>query len=56
MSESAIVPLQQLDVDADIGAYVSNRLRTDPQLGRWQSNLDVQNEIEIKLMDRAKGM
>lgn len=56
LSESAIVPLQQHDVDADIGIYVSNRLRTDSQLRRWRGKPDVQNEIETELMDKANGM
>jgi Cdc6-like AAA superfamily ATPase len=56
LSESAIVPPQELDVDTDISAYVSNRLRTDPQLRRWQGKLEVQNEIRSGLMDKANGM
>jgi hypothetical protein len=56
LTKSAIVPLQQLDVDLDIGAYVRVRLRTDAELQRWQGKPKVQQEIEENLIGKANGM
>jgi hypothetical protein len=57
LEKSAIVPLQQPDVDADIGAYVNAKLRAaDSKLQRWRGNPEVQYEIEENLIGKAKGM
>ena len=56
LEKDAIVPLQQRDVDTDIGAYVSARLETDWQLRRWQGKPQVQNEIRENLIGAADGM
>jgi hypothetical protein len=52
----AIVPLQKLDVDPDIRAYVRAMLQTSPQLQRWRLQPGVQGEIETALMSKANGM
>ena len=56
LEKRAIMTLQQLDVDADIAAYVGVRLRADPQLQRWRGKPKVQDEIEASLMGKANGM
>lgn len=56
LGEDAIVAIQEQVVDADISAYVSHRLRTDPQLQRWRGKQKIQEEIESNLMAAAHGM
>jgi hypothetical protein len=43
-------------ISDDIRKYISVRLLEDTKLKRWQNKLDVQQEIESCLMDKAKGM
>lgn len=51
-----MISIQHDDVDGDIRTYIRSRLRGDAELKRWHSRLDVQEEIEKKLMDKANGM
>ncbi|KAH0547714.1 hypothetical protein FGG08_000204 [Glutinoglossum americanum] len=43
-------------VNDDIRTYVHKRLQTDRRLKRWQKNMEVHQEIERTLMDKAGGM
>jgi hypothetical protein len=56
LEKDANVPLQQLGVEADIGAYISDRLRKDPNLQRWRVTPRIQVEIETKLKSGSHGM
>jgi Cdc6-like AAA superfamily ATPase len=56
LNESATIPLRQLDVDSDIGAYVKSRLQNDPQLQRWQETPELQDKIKTNLMKKSNGM
>ncbi|KAK0355679.1 hypothetical protein LTR02_006900 [Friedmanniomyces endolithicus] len=56
VGQEATIPLQQDDVDVDIGAYVHARIRTDSDWERWRSKPQVQHDIEVGLMEKAKGM
>lgn len=51
-----IVPIQSSRISDDIRAYIRTRVRKDNGLKRWQSYLEVQNEIETQLMEKADGM
>ena len=51
-----IVPIQSDLITDDIRAYVRTRVRQREGLKRWQSQLEVQDEIETRLMKRANGM
>ncbi len=63
--EEALTPLsdarsriciQSALVNADIRAYVHDRLQNDRKLKRWQKQPKVQLEIEDTLMGKADGM
>ena len=56
MRVDKFVPIQCGTVNEDILAYVRKRVRTDEGLRRWQSWLEVQKEIETKLMEKVDGM
>jgi hypothetical protein len=56
LEKDANVPLQQLGVEADIVAYIDDRLRNDPQLQRWRATPEIQDEIEAKLKSGSHGM
>ncbi|KAK0934692.1 hypothetical protein LTR29_013698 [Friedmanniomyces endolithicus] len=56
VGKKATIPLEQGDVDVDIGAYVHARIRTDSDWERWRSKPQVQHDIEVGLMEKAKGM
>ena len=43
-------------VDIDILTYIHERLQTDQKLRRWQSRVDMLEEIEKALMKKADGM
>jgi hypothetical protein len=51
---SYIINIQSTVVDEDIRIHVRERLQKDVQLRKWPSN--VRQEIEMSLMDGAKGM
>jgi len=51
-----IVPIQSSLITDDIRAYVRTRVREDNALKRWRSRSDVQDEIETRLTNKAKGM
>ncbi|MCJ1404118.1 hypothetical protein MMC11_007343 [Xylographa trunciseda] len=48
------IALQGNEVDEDIRLYISEKVRTDPQLG--QRHVDIQRRIEDVLMEGANGM
>ena len=43
-------------VEKDIRDYVQHRIRLDPELARWKKRPKIQEEIELKLMERVDGM
>jgi mRNA degradation ribonuclease J1/J2 len=49
------VPIQGDLITEDIRAYVRTKVRQDG-LKRWQSQPEVQDEIESRLMEKADGM
>lgn len=51
-----MISVRHDDINVDIQTYVRNILREDVELERWHSQLDVQEEIETKLMEKADGM
>ncbi|KAF2183480.1 purine and uridine phosphorylase [Zopfia rhizophila CBS 207.26] len=51
-----IVPIQSNLITADIQAYVHTRVGEDKGFKRWRARTDVQEEIEIRLMEKAGGM
>lgn len=51
-----IIHIQSKLVKGDICAYVHARVRENPELNRWTSSPEVQNEIEATLIDKANGM
>ncbi|KAI4248958.1 MAG: hypothetical protein L6R42_009138, partial [Xanthoria sp. 1 TBL-2021] len=55
-TEQRIVSIQSQTISEDIQAYVHQRLQTDARLKRWQSNEDVQKEIETTLVAKADGI
>lgn len=48
--------IQSALVDADIAIYVHKRLKDDRKLQRWRNKPDVQEEIKLRLMEKADGM
>lgn len=50
------VSIQSALVNADIRAYVQERLNNDPKLRRWKKNELIRDEIETTLMKKAGGM
>ena len=48
--------IQSAAVNADIELYVTQRLRTDRRLKRWQNHAKAQREIKITLKEKADGM
>jgi len=55
-SEEDIVPIQSDLINDDIRSYVRTRMRDNGGLKRWKSRLDVLEEIETHLMEKAHGM
>jgi hypothetical protein len=51
-----IMPIQSSLIINDIRAYVHARVREENGLKRWQSQPEVQNEIETQLMKKVDGM
>jgi hypothetical protein len=56
MRPESMIPIQQLEIDADIRAYVNARIHTSKELKRWQGMPEVQDRIEAELMGKANGM
>lgn len=54
--ETTKICLQTAVVNADIRAYVHDRLLEDVRFKRWRKRPEVQTEIEDDLMERAGGM
>jgi hypothetical protein len=55
-SPEDIVPIQSDLIDDDIRHYIRARVREGNGLKRWQSHLEVLEEIESHLMEKAHGM
>jgi Cdc6-like AAA superfamily ATPase len=55
-SEEEIIPIQSNLITEDIRSYVRTRVRESDGLKRWKSRLDVLDEIETQLMEKANGM
>ncbi|KAF2184785.1 purine and uridine phosphorylase [Zopfia rhizophila CBS 207.26] len=51
-----IVPIQSSAITNDIREYVRTRVQGDNPLKRWRNRLDVQQEIETRLIEKADGM
>ncbi|KAF3907984.1 Ankyrin-3 [Dactylellina cionopaga] len=51
-----IVSLQVSNIGSDIQSYIQTRVRSGTGFERWQSRWEVQDEIEIKLVEKANGM
>lgn len=54
--KSSKIPMQQVEVDLDIRAYVRAKIHADPDLERWRERPEVQESIETELMKKADGM
>lgn len=50
------VPLQSASVTKDIRSYVRARVRQQDGLKRWRQRIEIQDEIETRLMEKANGM
>jgi Cdc6-like AAA superfamily ATPase len=55
-SDEDIVPIQSNLIEDDIRSYVHTRVRMGNGLKRWRSRLDVLDEIQRVLMEKAQGM
>lgn len=52
-----VVLIQSSTISNDIRAYIGARVKSeDNDLKRWQTRPAVQDEIEIRLMEKADGM
>ena len=56
VTDDKILSIQNAPVNQDIRAYVRDRLQTNRKLRRWRQDLDIQQEVEATLMDKAGGM
>jgi hypothetical protein len=56
LGEEERICIQSVLVNADIRAYVHDRLQTDRSLKRWHKIPEVQKEIETELANKANGM
>ena len=56
MDPSESISIQCEVVDEDIRAYLCARISSDEGLSRWKLFPDVQQEIEVSLMEKARGM
>ena len=50
------ISIQSELVNHDIRVFVQDTLHTDRELKRWQKNQGIQQEIEVALTEKAKGM
>ena len=50
------ISIQSELVSSDIRAFVRDSLQTNRKLRRWQKDLDIQQDIEATLTDKADGM
>jgi hypothetical protein len=51
-----IICIQSELVDPDIRAYISERLCKDNDLRKWHKDIEIRDQIEHALMDKAGGM
>lgn len=51
-----IIPIQSGLIDGDICSYVHTRVKEHEGLERWQSQPEIQTEIETTLREKANGM
>ncbi|PON25351.1 hypothetical protein TGAM01_v205645 [Trichoderma gamsii] len=51
-----IIAIKSGLISDDIRAYIHARVRENPGLKRWWSHVEVQNEIELRLIEKADGM
>ena len=56
LDEERQICIQSALVADDIRRYLRRRIHEDRELMRWQKKLEVQNEIETALMEKAGGM
>ena len=56
IGQENVVNIQSDVVEMDISSYVTERLRTDTKLRRWQDRPDIQEEIRLALVKKADGM
>ena len=56
VQDSNKIMVQGSSVNDDIRAYVRSRLQNDHCLRRWQKQSKVQDEIEIRIMEKVDGM
>lgn len=56
VDKMASICLQSAIVDEDIRSLVRHRLLVDRRLTRWRENIEVQQEVEKALMQKAQGM
>ena len=54
--KSNMISLRDSIVDQDIQRYVRHRLSVDKSLKKWQKDPEICNEIEVALMNGARGM
>jgi len=50
------IPIQSGLISGDINAYIHTRVREGDGLKRWRGQLEVQDEIEAALVQKANGM
>jgi len=55
-SERERICLWNEHVNADISAYITDRLQSDGSLKRWQKEPVIRTEIETTLMSKADGI
>jgi hypothetical protein len=56
VDEDNMVCLHSSLLEGDIRQYVRHRLTNDKKLKRWSQDLEMQEEIEISIMEKADGM
>lgn len=56
LQKDDIIAIKSGLISDDIRAYIHARVREDSGLKRWRSYAEVQNEIELRLLEKADGM
>ena len=56
VDERNTISLQSTAVDQDINLYVHQRLSNDKSLTKWNKDVEIRQEIEKVLMEKARGM
>ena len=56
LDERNMIAIQSKAVDNDVRSFVRKSLTSDKRFKRWQTQTQVQTEIEEKLMDKCDGM